>query len=161
MPRRIARPWRPLLLTAAIAAWSIYGCGGNEEEQIEQFVCGELNKVTPQQWQKFFNTAATQLQAEGIHLDRSVWTDPGKFATYEKRFRSLVNCPEPAAPPLKRVSGWGGPDLEPQHHSDPGPDDFCGPSHGTWQDKHVSNCLNRACFNHDSCYARCSEKTGG
>lgn len=150
-----------LAATTVGAPFMHLGCASGDkiEEEARDAACSQLDKISAQQWQHFFKLATSQLETQGVHLDREMWRDPGLFVRYLKAFRDAVDCPEPPAPPLQRARTWQSPDRTPLHHDSPGPDDFCGPGHNGLLNKHVSNCLNQQCFLHDSCYARCSKAT--
>jgi hypothetical protein len=146
------------------------GCAEGEDavqsgqEQIQKVACDQLKQLSTKQLDQFFQVTVREFEKTGVKFDRRVWADGEKFARLYEQFKKVVNCPEPSPPALERLSEKS-PGSSLSHHESPGPDAFCGPSHGppSILNKlpYVSRCLNRACYRHDSCYARCSEPTGG
>jgi hypothetical protein len=133
------------------------------ENQVEEFkgqICEQLYKVTPKQWENFFVAVEKQMKDEGINLREDVFRDQSVMLKYISTFQKTVGCKEPPPPPLKPVHY--SPELHTTHHESNSADNFCGPDHGGLLNLiPVSNCLNKICYIHDSCYARCSEKSGG
>lgn len=126
------------------------GCG-DAEDQARSAICAELENLSPQDMKKFYDIAKVELGKAGIKVDASMWNDPQKFQSYVNAFADAAQCPE------LRASGVNT-NTSALHKG--GAEDYCGPGHGDWVPE-VAPCLNEACKEHDSCYARCSGEASG
>ncbi len=124
----------------------------NTQVQAQKVACDQVENLTPGQLERFFQAAKGALEKEGVKLDAQVWGDPDRFQRYVTAVSNAAGCPTAGGP----SASTPGTTSSPLHSNEI--TDYCGPGHGLLA-VHVSDCLNRACLEHDSCYARCSAPT--
>ncbi len=117
---------------------------------VQTMICSELESLTPEEIQSIFDTARGQLEAEGVVFDGQVWSDPDTHQRFLSTVENITGC----------STGTSSSSVGQALHEGELDATYCGPGHNNRYTWRVSACLNRVCYEHDSCYSRCSQEPG-
>ena len=148
-----ARPFIPVAIAAATS-----GCVFRTQQIDTGSDAGprcESMTVAPADALAALEAARARFEASGTTLDARIWEDPDAFVAFVKVAYEELGCSAGDA-------SQAGVAQQPLH-ADHGPDFYCGKGHGVASLFHppVSDCVNHACYVHDSCYTQCSASTHG
>ncbi len=135
-------------MTLAAGLFTSPACSGDEQQQAQDYVCAQLENLSVEQMDTIFDRAAGELDAVGIQIDRTMWSDPERFGQLLDAVARASGCSELSA---QSVAEDG--QLAQALGAD---SNYCGPGHDRALTPTVAPCLNQVCRAHDACYAQCS-----
>ncbi|MBM4357319.1 MAG: hypothetical protein FJ096_04340 [Deltaproteobacteria bacterium] len=145
------RSWRVSLVAGALTSLLLsQACTIELEVDVCDTIEATLDSIPDAQLDAYINRSLATLEQSEITID-TVWNDPKAFNDYIAELQSAFGC-APENKPAGQVS---------QYFHDKenfaGAVGWCGPGHfKSWL---YSDCMNQACYRHDSCYTRCTGKT--